>query len=263
MTRLHEDEIEVDVALVRRLLTTLSASYGDLPTAVPEIVAVGEPGFGYPEKWSLVRFLAGDRPAVPRVDEPPRAGLAADLAVVIRALGELAVPGAATADPGLRWYRGRPLASMDDWMQQYLRDCRELAQRVRLDLDLDAVEAAWAQAVAMPEASREVEPRWYHGDVNAENLLVRDGRMVALLDFGGLSVGDPAIDLVVVWQLLDPAARSTFRSLLAVDDATWGLARAWALVLGVMGLPYYWDTLPERCARGLFTARQALADISG
>ena len=312
MTRLHEDEIEVDDDLVRQLLTTLSPAYDDLPlrrfdatgsdnalfrlgddllvrvprqpggtrtiekeqrwlpyvaphlpTAVPEIVAVGEPGFGYPEKWSLVRFLEGDRPRVPEVDEPPRDGLASDLAGVVRALGALAVPGDAAADPGLRWYRGRPLSSMDDSMQEYLRDCRELAQRVHLDLDLDAVEASWARTMAMPEASRAVEPRWYHGDINAENLLVRDGRLVALLDFGGLSVGDPTIDLPVAWQLLDPEARSTFRSLLSVDDATWRLARAWALVLGVMGLPYYWDTMPERCARGLFTARQALADVSG
>jgi aminoglycoside phosphotransferase (APT) family kinase protein len=311
MTRLHEDEIEVDDELVRRLLTTLSPAYDDLPlrrfdatgsdnalfrlgddllvrvprqpggtrtiekeqrwlpyvapylpTSVPEIVAVGEPGFGYPERWSLVRFLEGDRPDVPQVDEGPRSGLAAELAGVVRALGELAVPRDAATDPALQWYRGRPLSSMDDSMQEYLRDCRELAQRVHVDLDLDAVAASWAQTMAMPEASRVVEPRWYHGDINAENLLVRDGRLVALLDFGGLSVGDPTIDLAVAWQLLDPAARATFRGLLAVDDVTWRLARAWALVLAVMGLPYYWDTMPERCARGLFAARQALADLS-
>jgi aminoglycoside phosphotransferase (APT) family kinase protein len=311
MTRLHEDEIEVDSDLVRRLLGTLSPAYDDLPlrrfeatgsdnalfrlgddllvrvprqpggtrtiekeqrwlpyvgphlpTAVPQIVAVGDPGFGYPEKWSLVRFLEGDRPVVPQPDEAPRHDLAAALAAVVRALGDLAVPRDAAADPALQWYRGRPLSSMDDSMQEYLRDCRELARRVPVDLDLDAVESSWARMMTTPEASRAVEPRWYHGDVNAENLLVRDGRLVALLDFGGLSVGDPAIDLAVAWQLLDPAARSTFRSLLAVDDATWRLGRAWALVLGVMGLPYYWDTMPERCARGLVTARHALADVS-
>jgi aminoglycoside phosphotransferase (APT) family kinase protein len=234
-----------------------------LPVAVPELVGVGRPGFGYPEKWSLVRFLEGDRPDVPEADEAPRHDLAADLSAVVRALGDLAVPGEAAADPGLQWYRGRPLSSMDDSMAEYLRDCRELARRVPVHLDLDAVEASWARTMAMPEASRTVARRWYHGDINAENLLVRDGRLVALLDFGGLSVGDPTIDLAVAWQLLDPVARATFRSLLAVDDATWQLGRAWALVLGVMGLPYYWDTMPERCARGLFTARQALADVSG
>jgi aminoglycoside phosphotransferase (APT) family kinase protein len=234
-----------------------------LPVAVPEIVAVGGPGFGYPEKWSLVRFLEGDRPGVPEVTETSRHTLATALAAVVRALGELAVPEEAAGDPGLRWYRGRPLSSMDDAMQEYLRDCRQLAQRVHVDLDLEAVEASWARTMAMPEASRAVEPRWYHGDINAENLLVRDGRLVALLDFGGLSVGDPTIDLVVAWQLLDPAARAEFRTLLAVDDATWGLALGWALVLGVMGLPYYWHTMPDRCERGMFTARQALADVSG
>jgi aminoglycoside phosphotransferase (APT) family kinase protein len=149
---------------------------------------------------------------------------------------------------------------MDDRMHEYLRDCRRLAGRSHVDLDLDAVEVAWARTVRLSEASRVVEPRWYHGDVNAENLLLRDGRLVALLDFGGLSIGDPTVDLTGAWQLLDPEARSLFRDLLEVEDTTWRLARGWALVLGVMGLPYYWDTLPERCARGLFTARAALSD---
>jgi aminoglycoside phosphotransferase (APT) family kinase protein len=106
-----------------------------------------------------------------------------------------------------------------------------------------------------------VAHRWYHGDLNAENLLVRDGRLAAVLDFGGLSVGDPTIDLVVAWQLLDPAARARFRDALDVDPTTWTLAAGWALVLSVMGLPYYWDTMRERCLRGLHTGREALADL--
>ena len=135
MSRLHQDEIDVDDGLVRRLLSTVSTAYDDLPlrrfeatgstnalfrlgddllvriprqpggtetiekeqrwlpyvathlpVAVPEIVAVGEPGLGYPEKWSVVRFLQGDRPVVPRADEPPRHGLAEQLAEVVKAL---------------------------------------------------------------------------------------------------------------------------------------------------------------------------------
>jgi aminoglycoside phosphotransferase (APT) family kinase protein len=85
---------------------------------------------------------------------------------------------------------------------------------------------------------------------------------VAVLDFGGLSVGDPTVDLVVAWQMLDPAARATFREALAPDDDTWVLAAGWALVLSVMGLPYYWDTMRDRCLRGLHTGREALADLA-
>jgi aminoglycoside phosphotransferase (APT) family kinase protein len=154
VTRLHDDELDVDEELVRRLLGTLSTAYdglplrrfdasgstnalfrlGDdllvrlprqpagtetiekeqrwlpyvaphLPVPVPEVVAVGEPGFGYPEKWSVVRFLHGDLAVVPVNEEPPRQGLASDLAAVVAALGGLEVPRAAVTDPALRWYR--------------------------------------------------------------------------------------------------------------------------------------------------------------
>jgi aminoglycoside phosphotransferase (APT) family kinase protein len=128
------------------------------------------------------------------------------------------------------------------------------------DIDLSAVARAWDQTMRVDQAHRTVASQWYHGDLNAENLLVGEGRLVAVLDFGGLSVGDPTIDLVVAWQLLDPAARTTFRDALTVDDATWSVARGWVLVLAMMGLPYYWDTMRDRCLRGLAMARQALAE---
>ncbi|HEX4686829.1 MAG TPA: aminoglycoside phosphotransferase family protein [Nocardioides sp.] len=311
MTRLHDDEIEVDEGLVRRLLGTVSAAYDELPlrrfevtgstnalfrlsddllvrvprqpggtetiekeqrwlpyvaphlpVAVPEIVAVGDPAVGYPEKWSVVRYLEGDRPGLPTDGDEPRHELAAELAAVVRAFGSLGVPDEAAGDAALQWYRGRPLAEMDDSMQSYLHDSRHLVGHPDLTIDLDAVASAWARTMCLPGAHREVEPRWYHGDLNAENLLVQEGRLVAVLDFGGLSIGDPTIDLVVAWQLLDPAARRTFRDLLAVDDVTWRLACGWVLALSVMGLPYYWDTMRDRCLRGLHTGREALADLA-
>lgn len=307
MVRLHDDEFELDEALVGRLLTTLSPAYdglplrrfaasgstnalfrlGDdllvrvprqpggtgtiekeqrwlpsiaprLPVPVPEILAVGEPAHGYPEKWSVVRFLDGDQPVVPAQDEPPRHGLARDLAAVVRALREAPVPEEARRDPALEWYRGRPLATMDDDLHGFLRDCRDLPG---LDLDLEAVERAWAETMRMPEARRVLEPGWYHGDLNAENLLVRGARLVAVLDFGGLSVGDPTNDLAVAWQLLDPAARETFRHEVGVDDVGWRLGRGWALVLALMAPPYYWNTMRERCLRGVHTARAVLDDL--
>jgi aminoglycoside phosphotransferase (APT) family kinase protein len=228
-----------------------------LPVATPEVVAVGDPGFGYPEKWSVVRYLDGDQPALPEPDQPPRHDLARDLAGVVAALGGLSVPDAARKDPTLQWYRGRPLATMDDDMQGFLRDSSVLPD---IGLDLDTVAEVWAETMSMPEVGREVPAAWYHGDLNAENLLVRDGRLVAVLDFGGLSVGAPTNDLAVAWQLLDPAARATFRDTLGVDDVTWRLARGWALVLAMMAQPYYWKTMPDRCLRGIHTAKAVLAD---
>jgi aminoglycoside phosphotransferase (APT) family kinase protein len=236
-----------------------------LPVPVPEIVAVGEPGFGYPETWSVVRFLDGTRPGVPEPDEPPRHALAAELAAVVRALGEVPVPAAATSDPTLEWYRGGPLASMCVDLTGFLQDCRRLESDDDFDVDLEAVRRAWDAVLELPEAAVAREPRWYHGDLNAENVLVSADdppHLAAVLDFGALSVGDPTNDLAVAWQLLDPAARRTFRCALGVDDATWAVGRGWALVLGMMPAPYYWDTMRERCLRGLATVTAVLDELS-
>jgi aminoglycoside phosphotransferase (APT) family kinase protein len=118
--------------------------------------------------------------------------------------------------------------------------------------------------VDLPGAREPAEPRWLHGDLVAENLLVRDGRLAAVLDFGGLSVGNPAVDLVVAWELLDPLARRTFRRAVRVDDDEWRLGRAWALAMAAMTFPYYRHSMPTRCEQRLFMARQVIADdVSG
>jgi aminoglycoside phosphotransferase (APT) family kinase protein len=230
---------------------------GALPASVPEIVSVGAPGFGYPERWSVVRWLAGEVPAVPAAAEEPRHHLAGDLARVVTGLRGLDVPDAATHDPHLRSYRGEPLVGMDGSTREALASCRQIDA---LDLDLDACTAVWDDAMSLPGAHEVAEPRWYHGDLVAENLLVRGGRLAAVLDFGGLSVGDPSVDLVVAWELLDPCARARFRAAVDVDDATWLRGRAWALALSVMTFPYYWATMPERCANRLALARAVLAE---
>lgn len=226
-----------------------------LPVAVPEIVAVGAPGFGYPERWSVVRWIDGSLP-----DVPPQAGvaqLAGDLAGVVGALRDLAVPADALADPGLRWYRGAPVAELDDETRHRLVACRDLPD---LELDLDACERVWDAAMALPAAGEVGGPHWLHGDLLAENLLVEDGRLAAVLDFGGLAIGDPTVDLAGAWEVLDAAGRETFRAALDIDELTWLHARAWALALAVMTFPYYWRTMPARCAARLAMARAVLAD---
>jgi aminoglycoside phosphotransferase (APT) family kinase protein len=225
-----------------------------LPVAVPEIVTVGEPGYGYPEHWSVVRWIDGRTPDVP----PPAdtAALARDLAGVVGALREMPVPDGALEDPALRWYRGERLARLDGPTRQRLAECRELAG---LDLDVDACERAWDDTMALPEA--EAGPlHWLHGDLLAENLLVRADRLAAVIDFGGLTVGDPTVDLVGAWEVLDPAGREIFRAALEVDELTWLRARGWALALAVMTFPYYWRTMPARCAARLAMTRAVLAD---
>ncbi len=223
---------------------------------------MGEPDFGYPERWSVVRWLVGDVPTVanPESDAAPtRLVLARDLATVVSALRDIAVPHRALTDPALRWYRGAPLRSLDDSTRGNLAACRAIPD---LDLDVTAALHMWDETMALPEPEQASTPRWYHGDLLAENLLVRDHRLSAVLDFGGLAVGDPTVDLVVAWELLDASSREIFRRTVGVDDASWQRGRAWALALALMTFPYYWRTMPDRCASRLTMARAALIDGS-
>jgi aminoglycoside phosphotransferase (APT) family kinase protein len=226
-----------------------------LPVAVPEVLAVGGPGFGYPERWSVVRWIDGRHPATPETDADQ---LASDLAEVIDALRAIDVPPAAHDDPALRWYRAGPLSGIDSGIRSYIEQCRELAD---LDLDLDACTALWDAAITLPEGGTP-EKHWLHADLLAENLLVRDGRLSAVLDFGSLAVGDPTVDLIVAWEVLDARSRQAFRAALRVDEPTWQRGRAWALAIALMTFPYYWRSMPERCRARLAMARAVLDDAT-
>jgi aminoglycoside phosphotransferase (APT) family kinase protein len=225
---------------------------------VPDVVALGEPGLGYPERWSVVRWIDGGTPPG-AAGGSEGAALAADLAAVVTALRDLPVPDEAVTDPDLRWYRGEPLVTFDQPVRDAVAGCRALPG---LDLDLDAALTVWDRAVRMPGSSATAVPRWHHGDLVAENLLVRDGRLAAVLDFGGLAVGDPTVDLIVAWDVLDATSREAFRAALGVDDETWLRGRAWALGLALMTFPYYWRTMPARCANRLAVARAVQADAA-
>jgi aminoglycoside phosphotransferase (APT) family kinase protein len=244
------------IAKEARWLPVLAPS---LPVAVPEVVAVFEPGCGYPERWSVVRWIDGEHPEVVAPETsagPQRVDLAADLAGLVHALRQAEVPGEAAGDPDLRWYRGEPLAAMEAATRQNIGRCRALGD---FGLDLDAAERLWDEAIRLPGANDRPPPRWYHGDLAAENLLTRDGGLAAVLDFGGLSIGDPAIDLAVGWEILDPPAREDFRRQLGVDDATWLRGRAWALCITLM-IWYYWTTMPQRRSSRIAIGRNVLAD---
>jgi aminoglycoside phosphotransferase (APT) family kinase protein len=233
-----------------------------LSVAVPAIVGVGETTTDFGERWSITRWLEGELPEVCNLDDAPesaRSLLATDLAAVIASLQAIEVPRAATADPNLRWYRGRSLGEYDQYFHGSVRKCRSITD---LDIDLEAAAAVWANALALSGALEAGPDRWYHSDLVAENLLIGECGLVGVLDFGGLAIGDPTIDLHGAWELFDAPAREVFRIRLGVDETEWLRGRAWALAIGLGALAYYWTTMPGRRRDRLAMVRSVLADAT-
>ena len=231
---------------------------GGVSVQVPETVAIGEPGFGYVERWSVTRWIEGLTPAVPwdGATQGSSRALAEDLARFVAQLRAIPVPVAAREYPALSWYRGGPLGVLDEDFRSAVDACRGIGG---LDLDLPRAIDVWEAALA---AERDVTTpmTWLHGDLLAENLLVRDRRLAAVLDFGGLAIGDPTVDLIVAWEVLDREGRHAFREALEIDDASWARSMGWALLIAMITFPYYWHTMPARCAGRHTLASTVLAD---
>lgn len=219
-----------------------------LPLPVPVPVRIGVPGEGYPWPWSVVEFL----PGTPASDSPSfdQRQAAADLGGFFGAL-HAAAPPDAPANP----YRGVPLAARADSFTQNLATVAE-------PVDRDAVLAAWAAALAVPRWDG--APVWLHGDPHPANILVHDGRVSGVLDFGDITAGDPACDLSLAWMLLPAWCHGLFRAAYAaagngpVGEATWARGRGWALNLAIVFLAWSADN-PQLHAVGRRTLAAVLA----
>lgn len=187
-----------------------------LPVPIPIPVAQGRPGCGYPWPWSLYRWLPG---TAARPDEVAESVLLAeDLAGFLVALQSVDGSSGPTAGVHNGW-RGAPVTTYD-------AEVRTTAAALADELELPAVLGVWTAAIAAAPAGAAV---WVHGDFTGSNLLVQDGRLAAVIDFGSCAVGDPACDLVIAWTLLHGSARAAFRAGVPGDAATWARARGWAL----------------------------------
>ncbi|HEX7255567.1 MAG TPA: aminoglycoside phosphotransferase family protein [Gaiellaceae bacterium] len=274
--RMHADELDIDAALVRRLVAAQFPQWAALPVepvlpwgtenalfrlgvdlvvrlprrsrtaerlekegewlprlapalrlAVPVPLGAGAPGDGYPSTWAVYSWLPGVPATAAAPDDERR--LATDLAQFVADLQRIDPSGGPT--PGEHnFFRGCPLALRDG-------STRESIATLASTIDADAVTATWEESLAAPAWER--DPVWIHGDLDTRNLLVANGRLRAVIDWGGLGVGDPAADVMVAWKLRSGEAREVFRSNLAVDNATWARARGWVLSQAVMALAYY------------------------
>ena len=297
ISKMHDDEVDTSVSLVRRLLITQFPQWANLPVEpahsagtgnalyrlgddmvvrlpripsavgqvnkeqkwlpilaprlplnIPIPLAKGHPSDGYPWHWSVYRWLEGRDATIEPIANPLQA--ATDLAQFIIALQGIEATGG--PPPGEHnFYRGVPLATRDQETRAAIADLHDV-------FDAGQVTAAWDAAVETPVWSG--APVWIHGDLHAGNLLVNQGRLSAVIDFGGLGVGDPACDVMAAWVFLSAENRALFREALQVDDATWARGRGWALSFGLIALPYYQTTNPVLAGIARHAINEALGE---
>lgn len=276
--RMHPDEVPIDETLVRRLLADQLPDLSGLPltivepwgtdnavwrlgedlvvrlprivgaqgqgdkearwlpviaphltVAVPEPVAVGEPGLGYPYRWALHRWIEGHGAGPERIVDPERFGI--DLATVVSELRAVPTAGAPAATN-----RARPLADYDTATRAAIAAAGHL-------IDADAALAVWDDALAAPPYDG--PEAWVQGDLEGNCLVDDDGHLCGIVDWNSACVGDPAVDVQVVWSpLFTDASREVFLDALDVDNAMIRRSRGAAINQACAALPYYLDTYP-------------------
>jgi aminoglycoside phosphotransferase (APT) family kinase protein len=213
---------------------------GHLPVPVPVPLGLGAPGAGYPFPWSVYAWIPGEAADTSEVTDP--AGLAEDVTDFLEALQGVDATGG--PQPGVHnWFRGGPLRTFDSTARGAIAELGD-------HLDADLAVAAWDDALAARWDGVDV---WFHGDMAPGNLLLDEGRLTAVIDFGTCGVGDPSCDLAIAWTLLDRPGREGLRRRLDVDDSTWARGRGWAL----------WKTLSQWAAAAEEGDAAAAAEARG
>ena len=291
--KMHDGEVDIDAGLVRRLVAaqfprltdlpirelqatgTVNAIYrlGDhlcarlprvqdwaqdldkewqwlprlaphLSLQTPEPVAHGHPESSYPFAWAIYRWIDGQPYADALVDDEREAARElAQFVVELRRIDPVGAP------------RGgrRPLRELDAVTRAAIQSARDA-------IDSEAATAAWERALQAPAWNGTAV--WLHTDLLRSNVLVRDGRLCAVIDFGGAGVGDPAADVIAAWSVFGHTGRGVFRDTLDVDDGTWDRARGFALHQAALIIPYYRETNPGFVAPATRTVEEILADCN-
>lgn len=219
-----------------------------LPLAIPVPLAKGAPAEGYPSQWSVCLWLPGENATLGRLADPCQA--ARELAKFIHALQEID-PAGGPAPGDHNFFRGIPLADRDGYTRAAIAGSAGL-------VDVEAVTAAWERDLQAP--GWEASPVWIHGDLSPGNLLAVRGRLSGVIDWGGLALGDPAIELLPAWNLFRGESRDAFRAAIAVDEATWSRGRGLALSVALVALPYYLKTNPVIVRWARYMIGEVLAD---
>jgi aminoglycoside phosphotransferase (APT) family kinase protein len=216
VARIPRRAIAADLILKEQeWLPKLSAA---LPIAIPTPVRVGRPTSFFPWPWSVSTWREGTTADVDTPSDREAERLA-------RFLMQLHAP--ARADAPKNPFRGVPLTTRSDDVQARL-------SRLSAEHSVDELRATWRLALDAPPCREQL---LVHGDLHPLNILVSNGRITSIIDWGDFTAGDPAVDLASLWMLFDnPIARSDALARYSASSCTIRRARGWAVVFGLIFL---------------------------
>jgi aminoglycoside phosphotransferase (APT) family kinase protein len=289
--KMHDDEVDTNAHLVRRLLLSQHPQWADLPIErvdsagtdnamyrLGDDLAVRLPRIGWAvdnvekeQRWLpvLAPYLPLGIPlpvavGKPQTEFPFPWGVVRWLPGELATVDNLKDPVRAAVDLSSFIQALQAVDATNGPKHQRGRPIRLADAQVKEgiaglqgEVDAQAITEAWDRLKVA--ADHDGPPVWFHGDLSYLNLLTRKGELTAVLDWGTCGVGDPAIDMLAAWSLFPPAAREAYREALQVDDATWARGKGWVLT-GVYGIPYYRDTNPTLVEDKVRAIEAVLAD---
>jgi aminoglycoside phosphotransferase (APT) family kinase protein len=296
--KLHDDEVEIDSAVVERLLAEQFPRWEGLPVQVVERSGTDNVTFRVGDDLSVRLPRTSRNQGQVEMDRTWMPRLAPHVSLPIPEPLELGRPSEAYPFTWgvYRWLPGAPFApeSVDPTQAAHelaafvrsLRDVdttgapvpdddpfsrgtplaprdemfREALDEMRDHFDTARVLAAWEESLAAD--TWDGTPRWIHGDLMAGNLLVADGKLSAVIDFATARAADPAGDVLPAWWLFEGESRKAYREALEVDNATWLRARGWALSLVIIAIPYYMGRFPDTLPNGQESVADILTDFT-
>ncbi|KEQ24860.1 aminoglycoside phosphotransferase family protein [Paenibacillus tyrfis] len=218
-----------------------------LPLPIPTPLAMGVPSNEYPWHWSIYGWIEGGNASFGSIDS--HNDFADQLSQFISAMQKIDASGGPQPGPH-NSYRGASVSVYDE-------QTRKAISMLDGKINTDAATEIWEAAL---KATRNIPPVWVHGDVHPTNLLVKEGRLCAVIDFGCSAVGDPACDLTIAWTFFSGESRETFRAGLMVDDYTWHRARGWALWKALITLADHTNTNVSKIEEAQRTINEVISD---
>lgn len=183
---------------------------------IPSPVAKGLPSSEYPFNWVINHWIEGETVNYENVNDLKE--LAVDLARFLKELQSIDASLGPVAGEH-NFYRGGSLKVYDS-------ETREAFIKLKDVFDVNILEKIWNASL---QSKYEHKPVWVHGDVAIGNLLIENGKLVSVIDFGILGTGDPACDYVMAWTFFDSQSRKVFKEELNCDEETFNRAKGWAL----------------------------------